>query len=144
MLTRWWTVAEHEEMNLIAWSLLAAALMPVGCAGIAKWGAMLRPRRDGGFDNHNPREWLARQQGYRARANAAQANCFEALPFFIGAVLYALAVTHAPAARVEALAGLWLLLRVAYVALYLADKPSARSLVWALALATNVAILFSA
>lgn len=130
-------------MNLIAWSLLAAALMPVGCAGIAKWGAMMRPRREGGFDNHHPREWLARQQGWRARANAAQANCFEALPFFIGAVLYAL-LTQAPAARIEALAGLWLLLRAAYVALYLADKPSARSLVWALALAANVAILFSA
>lgn len=129
-------------MNLIAWGLLAAALMPVGCAGIAKWGALMRPRREGGFDNHNPREWLARQQGYRARANAAQANCFEALPLFIGAVLYAL-LMQAPAARIEALAGLWLLLRVAYVALYLADKPAARSVVWTLALASNVGILFS-
>lgn len=130
-------------MNLIAWSLLAAAVMPVGCAGIAKWGAMMQPRREGGFDNHNPREWLARQQGYRARANAAQANCFEALPFFIGAVLYAL-LMQAPAVRIEALAGLWLLLRVVYVALYLVDKPTARSTVWTLALAVNVAILFSA
>lgn len=130
-------------MNLIAWSLLAAAVMPVGCAGIAKWGAMMQPRREGGFDNHNPREWLARQQGYRARANAAQANCFEALPFFIGAVLYAL-LMQAPAVRIEALAGLWLLLRVVYVALYLVDKPTARSTVWTLALTVNVAILFSA
>lgn len=130
-------------MNLIAWSLLAAAVMPVSCAGIAKWGAMMQPRREGGFDNHNPREWLARQQGYRARANAAQANCFEALPFFIGAVLYAL-LMQGPAVRIEVLAGLWLLLRVAYVALYLADKPTARSTVWTLALAVNVAILFSA
>ncbi|WP_140626359.1 MAPEG family protein [Methylibium rhizosphaerae] len=130
-------------MNLIAWSLLAAAVMPVACAGMAKWGAMMRPRREGGFDNHHPREWLARQQGWRARANAAQANCFEALPFFIGAVLYAL-LMQAPAARIEALAGLWLLLRAAYVALYLADRPSARSVVWTLALAANVAILFSA
>ena len=129
-------------MNLVAWSLLAAALMPVGCAGIAKWGALMRPRREGGFDNRNPREWLARQQGYRARANAAQANCFEALPFFIGAVLYAL-LMQTPAARIEALAGLWLLLRVIYVALYLADKPTARSAAWTLALATNVAVLFS-
>lgn len=130
-------------MNLIAWSLLAAAVMPVSCAGIAKWGAMMQPRREGGFDNHNPREWLARQQGYRARANAAQANCFEALPFFIGAVLYAL-LMQGPAVRIEVLAGLWLLLRVVYVALYLADKPTARSTVWTLALAVNVAILFSA
>jgi uncharacterized MAPEG superfamily protein len=138
---RWWIGAEH--MSLIAWSLLAASLMPVGCAGIAKWGAVMRARREGGFDNHNPREWLARQQGYRARANAAQANCFEALPFFIGAVLYAL-LMQAPVARVEMLAGLWLLLRVVYVALYLADKPTARSAVWTLAVVANVAILFSA
>ena len=33
------------------------------------------------------REWLARQSGWRARANAAQANCFEAIPFYIGAVI---------------------------------------------------------
>jgi len=33
---------------------------------------------------------------------------------------------------------------VVYVALYIADQANARSLAWILALATNIAILFSA
>ena len=43
-------------MTLALWCLLVAALLPIACAGIAKWGFQ-------GFDNNNPREWLARQQG---------------------------------------------------------------------------------
>ena len=58
-------------------TLLVAGLMPMVCAGIAKAGAK-------GYDNHNPRAWLAKQEGYRARANAAQANCLEAFPYFCG------------------------------------------------------------
>ena len=63
-------------------SVLVAGLMPMICAGIAKSGAK-------GYDNHDPRAWLASQAGRRARANAAQANSFEALPLFIGAVIIA-------------------------------------------------------
>ncbi len=55
-------------------AVLAAGIMPVVCAGIAKSGFK-------GYDNSDPRAWLARQTGFRARANAAQANCFEAFPF---------------------------------------------------------------
>jgi uncharacterized MAPEG superfamily protein len=44
-----------------------------------------KPRSSGGYDNSDPRGWLARQAGWKARADAAQANSFEALPFFIGA-----------------------------------------------------------
>ena len=71
------------------WCVLIAALLPIACAGLAKWGMIGKPRREGGFDNNNPRAWLARQTDWRARANAAQANSFEALPFFIGAVIIA-------------------------------------------------------
>jgi len=41
--------------------VLIAGLLPVVCAGIAKWGART-------YDNHNPRAWMAQQDGYRARA----------------------------------------------------------------------------
>ena len=71
------------RFTLAYWCVLVAALLPIVCAGIAKWGTFGKPRRDGGFDNENPRAWLARQTDWRARANAAQANSFEALPFFI-------------------------------------------------------------
>ena len=40
------------------------------------------PGRPQGYDNHNPRAWLAQVTGFRARANAAQTNSFEAFPFF--------------------------------------------------------------
>jgi uncharacterized MAPEG superfamily protein len=129
-------------MTVLLLCVLTAAVMPVACAGIAKAGRFSTPRRDGGYDNHLPREWLARQSGYRARANAAQANCFEALPLFIGAVAIALAL-EAPQARLDVLALAWVGLRLAYVACYLADRALARSAVWALALAVNVAILFA-
>ncbi len=67
--------------------ILVSCLLPIACAGIAKWKGFGKPRRDGGFDNNNPRQWLAGLQGWQARANAAQQNSFEALPiFFAGPV----------------------------------------------------------
>jgi uncharacterized MAPEG superfamily protein len=128
--------------NISTWCILSAAVMPIVCAGIAKWGAFSKPASEGGFDNNHPREWLARQQGWRLRANAAQANCFEALPFFTAALLWA-QQTGAPGHRVDLLAVSFILLRCAYVALYLLDRAGIRSLVWVMALAVNFALLFS-
>jgi uncharacterized MAPEG superfamily protein len=129
-------------MTLAYACILFAALLPVVCAGIAKGGMFTVPRAQGGFDNRDPRAWLARQSGYRARANAAQANSFEALPFFIGAVL----VAHQTQARqglVDALALAFIALRVAYVGLYLADRDMLRTAAWTLAYGCCVALLFS-
>jgi len=116
--------------------------MPIVCAGLAKSNGFGKPVNEGGYDNATPRHWLAGQTGWRARANAAQSNGFEALPFFIGAVALA---QHAgtDAARLDMLAVGYVALRVVYVALYIADRANARSLAWVLALATNIAILFS-
>ena len=130
-------------MTLLLLCVLVAALMPIACAGIAKSRGFGKKRRDGGFDNNHPREWLARLTGWQARANAAQANSFEALPFFIGAVAIALAAGAEPQ-RLAWLAASWVLLRAAFVALYLADLASLRSLAWTAAVGVNIAILFSA
>jgi len=130
-------------MTLILLCVLAAALMPIVCAGIAKSGKFGIARSEGGYDNHQPREWLAQQTGYRARANAAQANCFEALPFFLGAVAIALPA-GAPLERMQWLALAWVALRAVYVACYLADRQVVRSLVWIAAFGVNIALLFSA
>ncbi len=127
---------------LTLWCVLVAALMPILCTGIAKWGAFGKPSHEGGYDNHNPREWLAKQQGYRKRANAAQSNCFEALPFFIGAVLLALYM-QAPLAKVNLLALCFIGFRLAFVLLYLADFSTLRTSAWVAALAVNVALLFA-
>jgi uncharacterized MAPEG superfamily protein len=129
-------------LTLAHWAVLVAALLPIVCAGIAKWGAFGQSRHDGGFDNHDPRAWLARQSGWRIRANAAQANSFEALPFFIGAVV----IAHQIGAlqwRLDLLAWVFVALRLIYIALYVADKASVRSLIWVAALVVNIAILFA-
>ncbi len=118
-----------------------AALMPLACSGIAKSGKFSKPRREGGFDNHNPRAWLAKQTDWRARANAAQANCFEALPFFIGAVL-ASQQLGANQTLVDLLALLYIVARILYVMLYLADSAKLRSTVWSVAFLLNIGILF--
>ncbi len=122
--------------------VLVAALLPIVCAGLAKRHGFGKSRREGGYDNANPRAWLARQEGASARANAAQSNSFEALPFFIGAVVIAHQL-QAPQAWVDSLAVAFIALRVAYIGLYVADRPAARSLVWMAALGVNVAILLA-
>jgi uncharacterized MAPEG superfamily protein len=124
------------------WCVLMAALLPFACAYLAKSGGFGKPRRDGGFDNNDPRGWLARQTDWQARANAAQANSFEALPLFIGAVIIAHQL-GAPQTRLDILAVLFITLRIIYVAMYVAGLPTIRSAIWALALAVNIGILFS-
>ena len=133
---------QFARFTVAYWCVLAAALLPLACAWLAKAPGFGKRRKDGGFDNNDPRGWLARQTDWQARANAAQANSFEALPFFIGAVLIAHQV-GAPQTRVDILAVLFVTLRVIYIAMYVAGLPAIRSAIWALALAANVGILFS-
>ena len=130
------------RFTIAYWCVLIAALLPIVCAGIAKSGSLGQPRRQGGFDNHDPRGWLARQTAWRARANAAQANSFEALPFFIGAVIIAHQLGAAQG-RLDILAFIYIVLRLLFIMMYVADLPTARSIVWTLALGANIAILFA-
>jgi len=131
----------YAKFTFAYWCLLVAALLPICCAWLAKSGTFRKPRKDGGYDNHDPRGWMARQKDWRARANAAQANSFEALPFFMGAVIVAHQLGAAQA-RLDILAFVWIVLRVIYVVMYVADLPKMRSAVWTLALIVNIGILF--
>jgi len=123
------------------WCVLMAALLPMVCSVIAKRGALGKSRSEGGYDNHQPRAWLAQQTDWRARANAAQANSFEALPFFIGAVVIAhqLGAAQTP---LDLLAFLFVMLRIFYILMYVSDMAAARSAVWGAAFLVNIAILF--
>ena len=130
------------RFTIAYWCVLMAAILPIVCAGIAKSGMFGTPRRDGGYDNNNPRAWLARQTEWRARANAAQANTFEALPFFFAAVI----IAHQLQARqsvVDILAFAFVVLRIAYIMMYVADMAKTRSAIWITALLVNVCILFT-
>jgi len=114
--------------------VLFMGLLPYVAAGIAKKGFA-------GYDNSLPREWLAMQTGFRARANAAQANLFESLPFFFAAVIIAY-LLNAPQSRVDLLALGFVAARIAYLICYVANWPSTRSIVWLLGIACVVAIFF--
>lgn len=72
---------------------------------------------------------MANLEGLRARANAAQHNCFEAFPFFaVGVILAALGGVDGDA--LEALSWAFVAARVAYVACYVVDKATWRSVAW--------------
>ena len=43
------------SFTLAYWCVLVAALLPYVCASLAKSGGVGKSRRDGGFDNHDPR-----------------------------------------------------------------------------------------
>lgn len=129
-------------MALSYWCVLAACLLPIVAAGVAKWGTFSRPVREGGYDNEDPRAWLARQSGRRARANAAQANSFEALPLFIAAVLTAQQL-QVQQELIDGLALAFVFLRLGYIVLYVANRAAARSWVWAAGLAVSIALLVS-
>lgn len=129
-------------MALSYWCVLLACLLPIVAAGAAKWGKFSRPVRDGGYDNEEPRAWLARQSGRRARANAAQANSFEALPLFIAAVFTAQQL-QVRQDLVDGLSAAFVLLRVVYIVLYVTNRATARTLVWSAGLAVSIALMVS-
>lgn len=112
----------ETQLDTVVIAILIAGLLPHICAAIAKWG-------DKTYDNHNPRAWLANQEGFRARANAAQQNCLEAFPFFaIGVILASLG--GADGFTMEILSWIYIAARVVYIACYLFDKATLRSLFW--------------
>ncbi|MBK1727547.1 MAPEG family protein [Halorhodospira neutriphila] len=123
-------------MSIAHWMILAAAVLPLVFAGLAKGGAA-------SFDNRRPREWLAAQEGWRQRAHWAQQNSYEAFPPFAAAVLVAEQVGAAQVA-VDALAVLFIGLRLVYGALYIADLSTLRSLAWTAGLACVVGLFLAA
>ncbi|MET3440818.1 putative MAPEG superfamily protein [Variovorax paradoxus] len=124
-------------LTIAYWCVFIACGLPYLAAWLAKAGSF------GPHDNVQPRDWAAKQSGWRARANSAQANSFEGLPFFIGAVIIAHQLGAAQA-RLDMLAAAYVVLRVIYIAVYIKGIGSVRSAVWALGFLVNIAILFIA
>ena len=112
--------------------VLLMGLLPYVAAGIAKKGFE-------NFDNSMPRQWLAKQTGFRARANAAQANLFESLPLFFAAVIIA-SMNNAPQATIDLLAIGFVLSRITFLICYLVNWPTTRTIVWVAGLICVIAI----
>lgn len=112
--------------------VLAAALLPYVTVGLAKAGGS-------GYDNARPRDYTERLAGWRRRAEWAHRNHFEAFAPFAAGVLVAGQRGTAPGV-VDALAAAFVVFRIGYTAAYLADWPTLRSALWALALACVIAL----
>ena len=123
-------------MTVAFWCVLVAGFLPYAGTLTAKIGGER-------FDNSNPRDWLAMQTGFRRRANAAQHNSFEAFPLFAAGVVIA-HLAGAPQARIDLLAIVFVLARVAYIACYLADLASLRSLAWFVGIGSAVGLFLAA
>jgi uncharacterized MAPEG superfamily protein len=112
--------------------VLLMGLFPYVAAGIAKKGFE-------NFDNSMPRQWLAQQKGFRARANAAQANLFESLPLFFAAVIIA-SINNAPQATIDLLSIGFVIARIAFLVCYLVNWPTTRTIVWVVGLICVISI----
>lgn len=112
--------------------VLIAGVLPLISTAIAKWGFQA-------FDNHNPREWLSQQTGFRARANAAQHNAFEAFPFFAIAVVLAMGLSLEPAI-LNRYCLVFVVARLLYLLAYLFDWATFRTLCWLVGYGSCIAI----
>lgn len=122
-------------MTIGYWCVLVAALLPYLFTLVAKSG--------GRYNNHAPRDFLEKLEGFRKRANWAQLNSFEAFPAFAAAVI----IAHQAGAQqgtIDTLAIAFVVIRLAYGAMYLADLAVLRSLVWMAGLGVVVALFVSA
>lgn len=123
-------------MNTAYWSVLAAALLPYAFVLYAK----ATPAFVKGDHNKNPREYEEALSGARKRAYWAQLNGFEAFPPFAAAVVIAIQA-GVPVERVNLLAGIFVVCRIAHGLLYIANLDKLRSAAWALG-AVSVVSLF--
>ena len=119
-------------MPIAFWCVLLAGILPVATVAIAKAGGK-------GFDNHDPRGWLDKQDGRARRADLAHRNHFEAFPFFAAAVLTA-SLLQAPQSRIDELAMLFIVMRLLYTACYIADRATLRTLCWTIGFLSTIGI----
>ena len=114
--------------------ILVAALLPYLWVSIAKASGTR-------YDNRDPRAWLAKQDGGRARrGNNAQLNAFEAFPAFAASVLMA-QLAQADVRHVTWLALAFVAFRILHGVFYLANNHKARSLAWFGGFATMLALM---
>jgi uncharacterized MAPEG superfamily protein len=126
-------------MTIAKWCVLIACFLPSVTAMLPKISSLRLSFKDGKYDNNNPREWESTLIGWQKRAIAAHSNGYEALPLFIAAVIFA-QMGQGDQGRIDMLALTFVALRVAYIAVYLMNFGSLRSLIWGAAVATNIGL----
>lgn len=110
-------------MAIAYWCIFVAAVLPYLWTSIGKSAAK-------GYDNHDPRGWMATQTHPRVqRGNAAHLNAFEAFAPFAAAVLMAQGAGVDPE-RITVLALAFIVCRVLHGVFYLTNLAALRSLSW--------------
>jgi uncharacterized MAPEG superfamily protein len=121
------TVAEW--MIFVAVLLYLMTIAPVKAIGVRN------------FDNSDPRNPAFYTPGIRVRALGAHQNGIEVFPFFAAAVLLA-EFRAAPQQWIDVLAVGFILVRLAYIFVYLGNLATIRSLLWNVGFLINAAIFF--
>ena len=93
------------------------------------------------FDNSAPRDPAFYEHPVRKRALGAHVNGIETFPFFAAAVLLA-EFRNAPQLWIDGLAAGFLVTRLAFVAAYVGDRATLRTILWNVAMGFNLAIFF--
>ncbi len=122
-------------MTIAEWCVFAALMLYLLTIAPIKWIGFRR------FDNASPRDPAFYDDPIRARALGAHQNGIEAFPFFAIAVLLA-EFRGGPQRFINELAILFLIVRIAYVFTYLGNRPTLRSILWAIGFVINIAIFF--
>lgn len=123
---------------LIAYScVIIAACLPYLWAVIAKGSAP-------GYNNKDPRGWIAKQDSYKVRnAYSAHLNAFEAFPAFAAAVLMAQFAQVDPQ-RIAWLAMAFIVFRILHGVFYITVQQALRSLSWLCGFLCVITLMVSA
>lgn len=122
-------------MTIAEWCLFGAVILYLATVAPAKAFG----HRE--FNNATPRDPAFYEHPVRKRALGAHINGIETFPFFATAVLLA-EFRAAPQEWVDTLAIGFLATRLIFVIAYVADKPTARTVLWNAAFAFNLGIFF--
>ncbi|MEW5423666.1 MAPEG family protein [Amorphus sp. 3PC139-8] len=121
-------------MSIAIWCVVIASLLPF----VAVYPAKADPQ----LDNRDPRARHAEQTGFQRRAYAAHQNSWEA--FFLFAVAVIVAETNGgPASAINALAIVFVIVRLAYIAAYWKGLSFLRSGIWTAGWILSMAIFLS-
>lgn len=115
-------------MTIALWCVLIAGLLPYVAFSFVR-----------GVDPRLPRAGAANLAGLSARAYGAHLNGLETYPFFAAAVIVAHMVAG-PSRVTDILAVVYILVRIAHMVAYLADRQPVRSAMWGVGLMIAAAI----
>ena len=131
------TMTTSTSLTAAYWCVFIAILMPIMFTGLAKFTSAFKPK-----GNHNPREYLTKLTGWQQRANWAQQNTFESIPGFMAAVIIAHQI-GGNQDHIDLLAISYIIIRIVYGALYIADIALLRTIVWSLGVACILGLFFT-